>query len=559
MMFLKTIGSVSLGCLFSLLVPTSAWQQSITTDGSSEFRVKVIDYNGHECHNRNGGPEGVMGIMNTRNSEQLKAMGFWDIAGCDRSDPERYSLFIHWYDIPVGIQLLDLGLPGLEHRWKSFRNIVPNSPTWVNFRNPGKGKYIPGPSGMTLVGEFFADLISKVPPGSIRYRIQGTNEYITVKNAVYVPKAIASGKDLIEDKLLTELEMIEARSVLRGQTSSWFYATGGVPGHLLQAKGYIFQQRISQAYIEAAEPQNLGKIKNPGVLVVNDMLRAFRYPEGEESMKAQVEAANEELHRIEKLRNEAQARKYANYFEKEQIQDYQKYMMANQEAPGPNQGEPVVYPAQSYGQMISQDAAQMNNMMAGYPYPDYSYIRLQQQQQKLLENQNQVNNTETVNSQEVLKADPAGTVSEQKIIDGPQDTPQNEWRQAKAPKPSRTYNNLDIESMDLLDPQYLQQREALKSKSLSELEWGFGNNYNWQNFEVPRSRGQSFDLGPTIQNRRNSGPINPEELVPSIGELEPVEEEDVFNLEPTVENQQRVWVNDQSRIEEEKEARAGEW
>ncbi|KAK6514966.1 hypothetical protein TWF506_007324 [Arthrobotrys conoides] len=565
------IESVSLAYLFGFLTPASAWQQAITTDGSSEFRVKVQDYGGDVCHNRNGGPEGVMGIMNTRNSDQLKAMAFWDIAGCDRVDPERYSLFIHWYDLPTAIQLLDLGLPGLEHRWKSFRHIIPNSPSWINFRNPGKGKYIPGPDGMTPIGGFYADLMEKIPPGSIRYRIMGTNEYITVKDAIFVPKTVSTGESLIEDKLLDAPGMAEARETLRAQVSNWFYATGGVPTHLLQTKDYIFHERVSQAYVEAAQPANFGKIKNPGVLVVKQMLGEYRYPQGEDKIKAQVDAANDERQRIEKLELESQALKYTQLLQK-------KYMEAL------DRGEPVVFPSQTYADIVGMEQPIPEDNMGTNQLinPTNSQMNLQQQQ-----NQTQTGNIiqptfeETFESELIqsMEEDPSkgykagfgpfnpssdlrqepGIPSDPSLqnsfVDMARTDPEDFFRQQlMAPGISQTYNDLDRDSIDVLDPQYLRRREALKSKSLNELDWGLGNVDPWTKLGIPNLGSQIFDLGLTNQNQGVVAAS--EQPVSSFGEVDI--DDRLLNVILSG-NQLETQENDMSRFEEEKLGAIDEW
>ncbi|KAK6355835.1 hypothetical protein TWF718_000216 [Orbilia javanica] len=559
-MFPLIVESSFLAYFFALFPPTSTWQQSITSDGSSELRVKVLDYGGDECHNRNGGPEGVMGIMNTRNSDQIKAMAFWDIASCDRTDPERYSLFIHWYDLPAAVQLLDLGLPGLEHRWKSFRRIVPNSPTWINFRNTAKGKYIPGPDGMTPIGNFFAELIQKTPPGSIRYRIMGTNEYITVKDAVYVPKTISAGKPLIDDKVLSAEEMTEAREALRGQVSSWFYATGGVPMHILQTKDYIFQERVSRAYVQAAEPPNFGKVKNPGVVVVKQMLGEYRYPKGDDSMKAEVDAANNERERIEKLQHEAQAKKYIKYLQRDQKENYEKYLAARGGNGDPqNQGQPIVYPLQFYGEIIGVNQTQLDDIMGTDSQPQSNLTQNQVPAGSI--GQSRTEGTVTSNLMNSMKWDPLKELGSNFGSFAPSEyepqtgtsmnmgTQSQDYflRQLMAPKISQTYTDLDRDPIDVLDQQYLRQREALKSKSLSELDWEFGNVDPWARFRVPNLGSQSFDLGFTNQNQ--GAPLGSELPVSSLGELGG--EEVLFN-EILAADQQQIQENDQSRFEEEK-------
>ncbi|KAK6500293.1 hypothetical protein TWF481_010637 [Arthrobotrys musiformis] len=584
---------ISLSYLLTLFPHASAWQQSITSDGSSEIRIKVLDYGGDECHNRNGGPEGVMGIMNTRNSDQLKVMAFWDIASCDRIDPERYSLFIHWYDLPSGIQLLNLGLPGLEHRWKSFKRIVPDSATWINYKNPGKGKYIPGPDGMTPIGGFFAGLIQKIPPGSIRYRIMGTNEYITVKDAVYVPKTVSTGESLIEDKMLNVVEMAEARTTLKGQVSNWFYATGGVPGHILVTKDYIFQERVSSAYVQAALPGNIGRIRNPGVLVVKQMLGEYRYPHGDDKSKPLVDAANDERQRIERLQHEAQALKYIQYLQGDQAKNYQKYLETKGGTAGPQlQSEAIVYPPpRFFNQPMGTNASQvqpddtlntnlfMNNVN---PSPQ---ANLQQQQQQ--NPQPQTQNIGQLTTGEAFTADLVNTLKEEAARRSQAASnffiPQSEFgqgfgpptsqnpspfarnpqsqsfadmrnqaqdlrRQLTAPKVLHTYNDIDSDFIDILDPNYLQQREALKSKSLNELDWEFGNVDPWAQFKIPNQVSQSFDLGLTNQNQGvGTGPEHPPS---SLGDIEWGEE--VFDPNFPAGNQPELQEDDQARFEEEK-------
>ncbi|KAF3286782.1 hypothetical protein TWF970_008621 [Orbilia oligospora] len=545
-----TIESIPLAYLFTLLTPASAWQQSITSDGSSELRVKVLDYGGDECHNRNGGPEGVMGIMNTRNSDQLKGMAFWDIAGCDKVDPERYSLFIHWYDLPAAIQLLDLGLPGLEHRWKSFRRIVPNSPSWINFKNSGKGKYIPGPDGITPIGGFFADLLEKIPPGSIRYRVMGTNEYITIKDAIYVPKMVSTGGSLVEDKLLSVTEMAEARETLRGQT-----------------KDYIFHDRVSQAYVQAAQPLNIGKINNPGVLVVKQMLGEYRYPQGSDKDKALVDAANDERERVEKLQLESQAIKYTKLLQKDQNEHYKKYLasLGFTGEPRGQPGQPMFFPPQSYGEIIGVDEPKPEVDTSTNPpinFPN-SQINIEEQQ-----NQTQTKNIEQPRMEETFAADLIQSVREapvegyQEQFGFPSDPsiensfadirpdPEDFFRQQfmTAPQVSRTYNNLDRDFVDVLDPQYLQQREALKSKSLNELDWEFGNVDPWAKFRIPNLGSQSFDLGLRNQNQWGVAALQ-DQLAPSVEEFEGGEE--LLNA-IFAGNEQEIQENDMSRFEEEK-------
>ncbi|KAF3183910.1 hypothetical protein TWF788_005383 [Orbilia oligospora] len=562
-----TIESIPLAYLFTLLTPASAWHQSITSDGSSELRVKVLDYGGDECHNRNGGPEGVMGIMNTRNSDQLKGMAFWDVAGCDRVDPERYSLFIHWYDLPAAIQLLDLGLPGLEHRWKSFRRIIPNSPSWINFKNSGKGKYIPGPDGITPIGGFFADLLEKIPPGSIRYRVMGTNEYITIKDAIYVPKTVSTGVSLIEDKLLSVTEMAEARETLRGQISNWFYATGGTPVHLLQTKDYIFHDRVSQAYVQAAQPLNIGKVKNPGVLVVKQMLGEYRYLQGNSQDKALVDAANDERERIEKLQLESQAIKYTKFLRKDQNEHYKKYLasLGFTGEPQGQPGQPMFFPPQSYGEIIGVDEPKPEVDTGTNPpinHPN-SQINIEEQQ-----NQTQAEKIEQPTLEETFAADLIQSVREaplegyQEQFGFPSDPsiensfadirpdPEDFFRRQfmTAPQVSQTYNDLDRDFIDVLDQQYLRQREALKSKSLNELDWEFGDVDPWAKFRIPNLGSQSFDLG--LRNQYQGGvAASQNQIAPSIGEFEG--EEELLNA-IFAGNEQDIQENNVPRFEEEK-------
>ncbi|KAF3144155.1 hypothetical protein TWF703_009450 [Orbilia oligospora] len=537
-----TIESISLAYLFTLLTPASAWHQSITSDGSSELRVKVLDYGGDECHNRNGGPEGVMGIMNTRNSDQLKGMAFWDIAGY-------------------------LGLPGLEHRWKSFRRIVPNSPSWINFKYSGKGKYIPGPDGITPIGGFFADLLEKIPPGSIRYRVMGTNEYITIKDAIYVPKMVSTGGSLIEDKLLSVTEMAEARETLRGQVSNWFYATGGAPMHLLQTKDYIFHDRVSQAYVQAAQPLNIGKIKNPGVLVVKQMLVEYRYPQGSDKDKTLVDAANDERERVEKLQLESQAIKYTKFLRKDQNEHYKKYLasLGFTGEPRGQPGQPMFFPPQSYGEIIGLDEPKPEIDTGTNPpinFPN-SQINIEEQH-----NQTQTENIEQPMMEETFAADLIQSVREasvegyQEQFGFPSDPsiensfadirpdPEYFFRQQfmTTPQVSQTYNDLDRDFMDVLDRQYLQQREALKSKSLNELDWEFGNVDPWARFRIPNIGSQSFDLGLRNQNQGGVAALQ-DQLAPSVAEFEG--EEELLNA-IFAGNEQEIQENDMSRFEEEK-------
>ncbi|KAK6530818.1 hypothetical protein TWF281_007655 [Arthrobotrys megalospora] len=571
MMLPRAFKPLSVGYLLAHLTSISAWQQAITTDGSSELRFKINGYGGDECHARTGAPEGVMGIMNTRNSDQLKVMAFWDVAGCDRNDPERYSLFIHWYDLPSSIQLLDLGLPGLEHRWKSFRRIDPASASWVNFKNPGKGKFIPGPSGMTPIGEFFDELIKKIPPGSIRYRIMGTNEYITVKDAIYVPKTVSTGELLIEDKLLTNTEMLEARETFRAQVTHWYHSTGGAPMHLLQPKDYIFQQRISQAYVHATT-------KDPGVQVVREMLAKYRYPEGTDKTQAQVDAANQLRESLEKLQQQEMRRRYERYLQS-QISQMQKYQnsMTDREKKQENldQSQPTVYPPQFYGQMMGTDFPQMNDMMSGYPLSNDPKPQAQPKQE-IQQPQTKADDLEQFNNEEKFNADFAEAIKGLEAYTKPYIPPPEDLRQPSqftsgsylenslsptrqslgsryprrqptVPTTSQTCNNIDRSCINILDEQYLRQREALKSKSLNELDLEYGDIDVTALLGLLGLGSLNFDLGIGDQNRWRAQ-ANVDQLVPSLGQLEEEVGETTTNIQTGAERTQE---NDEFLFEEE--------
>ncbi|KAF3932130.1 hypothetical protein ABW20_dc0107644 [Dactylellina cionopaga] len=204
--------------MFFFPKPITAWYQSIASEGVAQCYLIAKAQTSDKCNTRNSViREAVLGIANIKGYLQAKATAFYSNYGCNRAHPDDYSLFVHWYDEPVGIQLLGLGIPGLEHFWSSYRRIDPDSREWIDNKNPHKGWYVPGPSGRSPAGQFYADLIATVPPGAIRFKVANTNEYITVEDAIYMPEKAPGGRPIIPDRELVGVERRTAEEVLKQQ------------------------------------------------------------------------------------------------------------------------------------------------------------------------------------------------------------------------------------------------------------------------------------------------------------------------------------------------------
>ncbi|KAF3209480.1 hypothetical protein TWF191_000393 [Orbilia oligospora] len=378
----------------------------------------------------------------------------------------------------------------------------------------------------------------------------GTNEYITIKDAIYVPKTVSTGVSLIEDKLLSVTEMAEARETLRGQVSNWFYATGGTPVHLLQTKDYIFHDRVSQAYVQAAQPLNIGKIKNPGVLVVKQMLGEYRYLQGNSKDKALVNAANDERERIEKLQLESQAIKYTKFLRKDQNEHYKKYLASlgftDEPKPEVDTGTnpPINHPNSQINIEEQQNQTQAENIEQPTLEETFAADLIQSVREAPLEGYQE---------QFGFPSDPSIENSFADIRPDPEDFFRRQFM--TAPQVSQTYNDLDRDFIDVLDQQYLRQREALKSKSLNELDWEFGNVDPWAKFRIPNLGSQSFDLG--LRNQHQGGvAASQNQIAPRIGEFEG--EEELLNA-IFAGNEQDIQENNVPRFEEEKFWESDDW
>ncbi|KAK6530250.1 hypothetical protein TWF694_003613 [Orbilia ellipsospora] len=253
--------------------PAAAWYQAISSDGTSDIRIKVTPHTDNTCFKRNPNKEAILGILNVAGSKQLKAMAFWDTSGCNKPKAEQFSLFVHWYDLPVGIQILDLGIPGLEHGWRSSRGIDPYDAHWVDYKNPQGRRYLPNEDGITAIGRFYWAMMQSVPPGGIRFRIVDTDEWITILNVIYIPKRIDGGP-LVPDKSLGLFESEYAQAELKTQMLAYFKATGGVAYHNVDSQ---LSRLRAQYRLESLDIPRLdgARPERPEKRVVRKLLQAY--------------------------------------------------------------------------------------------------------------------------------------------------------------------------------------------------------------------------------------------------------------------------------------------
>ncbi|KAF3927453.1 hypothetical protein ABW21_db0208278 [Orbilia brochopaga] len=279
--------------------PASAWYQTFSTDAADQLHLRTHQYEDENCVTRPSLWEGVLGIMNIVGSRQLHAEAFYIGGGCERDHPDEYSLFIHFYDEKQAIQLVDLAIPGLDHSWSGFRGIDPDSKDWESYgirnannpRSAGSAEwYEPRASGRTLIGEYYADLLEEVPPGSIRYRVSGTSQYLTVHNVVKVIKE-RNGKPLLPNAeiILTPDQIREAIEELRYTVRLFYAETGGRDRH-----SAIRQQlEMNEAFRQEFRQKPLSQLLDPNnwdprLSIVTDMMS--KSP-GQSYMQSQIKTS----------------------------------------------------------------------------------------------------------------------------------------------------------------------------------------------------------------------------------------------------------------------------
>ncbi|KAK6358985.1 hypothetical protein TWF696_000157 [Orbilia brochopaga] len=266
----------------SIPCPAEAWYQTISTDAPNQLHLRTHQHEDENCVSRSPLFESVLGILNVVGSRQLHALALYIGGDCERDHPDRYSLFVHFYDEPQAIQLVDLGIPGLEHSWSAYRGIDPDSDNWINYgirnlnyaRSTGIGEqwYQPQDSGRTPVGEFYARLLDEVPPGSIRYKIEGTDQYITAHNVV----KIATGTDgqlLIPDPdtILTPEEIEDAIHELRYNVRLYYAETGGRDRHSVAQQRDQMNENLRQEFLQKDTSQLLDFTnRDPRIDIVSD-------------------------------------------------------------------------------------------------------------------------------------------------------------------------------------------------------------------------------------------------------------------------------------------------
>ncbi|KAJ6257288.1 hypothetical protein Dda_8177 [Drechslerella dactyloides] len=253
----------------SIIWQARAWYQTISHGLGLQLHLKTNQHEDERCVPRTSKGEGVLGILNVVGSRQVRALALYHDYLCQRDNPVDYSLFIHFYDDPQAIQLVDLGTPGLEHGWVSYRGIDPDSEDWVARdlgipQTPRSRKsaewYEPAESGMTPVGKFYKGLMETVPPGSIRYKIAGTDEYITFHNAVRLVKE-RNGKLIIPDAgtELTPRQLDDAKEELRYTIRIYFVETGGTATHLTAEQ----QNEMNERLLEELPERDTSEFSDP--------------------------------------------------------------------------------------------------------------------------------------------------------------------------------------------------------------------------------------------------------------------------------------------------------
>ncbi|EWC48785.1 hypothetical protein DRE_00090 [Drechslerella stenobrocha 248] len=346
-----------LGRLFglaSLVCLAEAWYQAVSADRSPQsatMTLKVFERDDEKCHSRALSDEGVLGVLNVVNSRQTKALVFYNSGNCNRERPNEYSLFVHLKDENNAIQVVDMGVSGMEHSWTSYRSIDPDSTDWTTGPNTHGNWYTPlpdSPSGRTRVGQFFADLMAEVPPGSIRFRVKGTKEYITVDDAMRTVKTV-KGREIMAGigptTLLSTQQLEDAKAELR-YALRWFYTeTGGEQRHSMVIQRDEMKKHLRLALLTTATNQLLDPGNpDPRVSLAKEMHTSYR--DGQNQAKLQRQQS-----RPRRRRNKGQGRS-----------DLQGQSTEKIPFPHEDENAPIV------------GDQQPGNMVTGFPFPNWPDI-----------------------------------------------------------------------------------------------------------------------------------------------------------------------------------------